>query len=265
MKIKISKNNLSSNIVFNLDNKTNPIGTQKDVDDFIEYETNKAINIPTNNDILVFTPNSGMTTIQYGFYFIDNDGVYGNTILNHDISEIEVSGDIGKNCFYLLEFYDSYDSRKQTKLFQTYLIGLKNSTLTTYIVNETTNKELLNWYIPEINLNSLLSITGNTLSGSTVYCKFSFYNSKNGMFTYFSNPSFGDINGEIRNYFIGSIDITNKKYLLNDIYDIREIINNDLYTNKQQSNINTTPIYKPNYPSGNSTAINGDTIIYLTN
>ena len=154
MKIKISKNNLSSNIIFNLDNKTNPIGTQKDVDDFIEYETNKAINIPTSSEIVVFSPNSGMTTIQYGFSFIDNNGVYANTILNHDISETEVKSDIGKNCFYLLEFFDNYDSRKQTKLFQTYLISLKNTISTIYIVNNTTNIELLNWYIPEINLNN---------------------------------------------------------------------------------------------------------------
>lgn len=263
MKFKISRNNLSSNIVFNLDNKISPIGTQKDVDDFIEYETNIAINTPTSNEIVRFIPNSGMTT-QYWFYFIDNVGVYDTTILNQDITASEANGDIGKNSFYLLEFFDNYDSRKQTKVFQTYLVGLKYSVSTIYDVNTTTNSELLNWYIPEINLNNLLTITGNTLSGSTIYCKFSFYNSKNGLFTYFLNPNIIN-DSEIRNYFIGSLDMNNKTYQLNDIDNITEIINSDFYIEKQRSNIITTPIYKPNYPTGNTTIITGNTITYVTN
>ena len=105
MKIQINKNQLNSNIVFNLDTKISPIGTQKDVDDFINYETEKAINPPTSSEIITFLPN---TTITYNFLFSDGNS-YSNNITNIGITEGDTKSDIGKKCFYLLEFYDNYD------------------------------------------------------------------------------------------------------------------------------------------------------------
>jgi len=114
MKLKLDRNNYNQNIVFNLDLKTNSIGTQKDVDDFISYETDRAMNKPTSDEILIFKPISSGTTIQYSFNF-SNGITYTDNITAIGITQNEASGDIGKNSFYLLEFYDSFDSRKQTK------------------------------------------------------------------------------------------------------------------------------------------------------
>lgn len=210
--------------------------------------------------MLIFKPISSGTTIQYFFAFGVSE-VFDITQIG--ITQNEASGDIGKNSFYLLEFYDTFDSRKQTKIFQTYLISLKNTTFTKYDVNLTTNKELLNWYVPETKIDTLLSISGNTSNNITLYCKMSFYSAKDGKFYYFINALLRNFLSEEKNYFTAHLNLTNKTYTIDDTIYPKQITDNVDYVNKQQNNVNPMIINKPTYPIGTSTVISGGTIVYI--
>jgi len=224
------------------------IGYQQEIDKLAEDTAANLINSINDVEVRKFKPN--FNSPVFSFYFrnmINFNNAY--------FTDIEISGQSSNfiNSFFILDYYDSYDTNTQQKIFTTYLTNL--GFRPTYLINN--KNQLYPWYIP---ISYTEQQTGTTCTG---YTKFSFYNAKLGKITEFYNQINANIppvsaTTEVQ-YFKTKLDLINKSWEILDmpIYpthyiNIIELTGSTQYNNRIDSTFVKYSDVVQQYPTGNT-------------
>ena len=162
-----------------------------------------------------------------------------------------------QNSFFILDFYDTFDTYTQTKIFTTYLTKLigndayGNRTYTpVYVINSGVTNQLYYWYVPISFLNAQ---TGTTVTG---YTKFTFYNAISGKTAVFYKLDNINLTTAEQMYFKSVIDLTGMTWRI-ITPSFPNVIAQQLWTSpdynqKVDDTITNFNNEAQNYPSGNS-------------
>lgn len=219
IKERLKFNNADINLKINLSVDNNLIGYQQEIDILTEKTKQELINPIIDNEVRRFSYaiNEILNPTYLVFYFTANGSSYNNSFRSNGagFTDTEINSNNLKifNSFFIMDFYDSYDSRTQTKIFTNYLTkitgglttgsGTSKYSIPKYkIFNDTVN-QYYNWTIPKSYLDEQ---TSRYIIG---YVKFSFYNAKYGTLALFYNKDISDQYSPDRMYFKVRLDKTN--------------------------------------------------------
>jgi hypothetical protein len=295
---KIRFNSLISggtmNLRFSLSSNDDFLGYQQEIDNLTQFVSLDLVNPVNDLEKRRFKSQNSMLLapkLSFQFYStiiisgVDNSQYYtppsfviGSNMFTE--AEIASSSPNWLNSFFILDFYDTYDTYTQTKIFTTYLTkkGIGTVTATTinifgipytyntystptptYTVDD--SNQLYYWYVPVSFINTQLNL-GNTIF--TGYVKFSFYNAKTGKIVLFYNKD--NESGAIsktpeKMFFKTELNLVNKtwKFITTTppYVNAKEMINNTAYITKVNSTVESINNLAQNPPSG-------DTFTYLT-
>ena len=245
IKETIKFNNLDMNLKFNLGSNIDLTGYQQEIDNSTIDTEDELIN-PVNDTEVRRFKNSVQNNLS--FYFIlknTNNSLFTNAGFTQD--EIDFNRDTIRNSFFILDFYDTYDTNTQTKIFTTYLTKiLGNGNTANYVLDITNHSNQFSyWYIPQSYIN--LYTTG--------YVKFSFFNAKFGVIQLFYNLDNQALKTPEKMYFKAALNLTTMTWSLTLAYppNINAV---ELYGSSYASKINNALSdfnnMKQNYPAGNA-------------
>lgn len=191
IKETIKYNSKDTYITIDLGINNSLIGYQQEIDEITEETKESLINSINDVEVRRFGYGEGyLPTID--FYFIDynvrsgsrfnitNNGHYNQFPFTSD--EINSNGSDLRNSFFIMEYYDSFDTYNQTKIGTTYITKIiTNSTNTTPSYLLSLRNQFNKVYIPKSFINGIES---NEITG---YMKFSFYNAETGKIILFYN------------------------------------------------------------------------------
>ena len=199
-KIKLNKGQ-DLNIVLSLSNKSgSDLGREySDYTSFIEKESKDVINPVIDNEVLRVRYLNQDT--RFVIYFYDNDyDIYNQnyTSLGFSLNELLNGGAVLRNSFYILDFYDSFDTFNREKIFSSYYTQItslgstrprrrgQQETDPDGVVISQTNQ--LNYITPPLwSLESNITI---------MYMTLTFFNAKTGkLIPFFNNDFFDDMSG----------------------------------------------------------------------
>jgi hypothetical protein len=191
IKERIKFNNQDIHLKIDLGVRNNLSGYQQEIDRLteetkeelinpvIDYEVERFKHEPENVSILTFSFSNTAGTDT------DDDFEYAG----FTETEIEDADGVMLNSFFIMDFFDTYDSYTQTKILTIYNTQiLEGETsggvpIPKYYVRDTTINQFFYLYVPKSFLDTQ---TGTTITG---YVKFSFYNAKTGRVSLFYNPN----------------------------------------------------------------------------
>jgi hypothetical protein len=188
IKERIRLTGTGATITFGLSGKNRISGYQQEIDNLTEETKDALVNPIVDNEVRRFNyAGSGPTFIQFSF---TNDGSnHYNTFFPNaagfTVDEINSYDDNLRNSFFILDFYDSFDSYTQSKIFTSYLTKVLDGEdyltmpIPTYKMDSNTVSQFYNWNVPKTYIDAH---TGYTV---TAYTKFSFYNAKYGFVSLF--------------------------------------------------------------------------------
>jgi len=238
-------NNLDLNLKFSLGSNVGLTGYQQEIDNSTIDTEDELIN-PVNDTEVRRFKNSVQNNLS--FYFVvnnTNNSLFRNAGFTQD--EIDFNRDTIRNSFFILDFYDTYDTNTQTKIFTTYLTKiLGNGNTANYVLDITNHSNQFSyWYIPQSYIN--LHTTG--------YVKFSFFNAKYGVIQLFYNLDNQALKTPEKLYFKAALNLTTMTWSLTLAYppNINAV---ELYGSSYASKINNALSdfnnMKQNYPTGNA-------------
>lgn len=236
------------NFKFSLSSNDNFIGYQQEIDSLTQVTAldlvNPVVDVETRRFKLISTPTS---TIPLQFKFSSTPPTSPLSFVAAGFTQNEINENTLNllNSFFIMDFYDTYDTNNQTKIFRTYLTKIKEQyPAPVYIINP--NNQLYYWYVP------ISYMTGTTRIG---YVKFSFFNAKFGTTTLFYNEDNISLTTPERLFFMVELNNTYKTWRFISPYNIikaTEIINNTLYINKVNDTYTKFNNLAQAYPSGNT-------------
>lgn len=261
IKEKIRRTNNDIVINFSLSNSNQFTGQQQEIDNLTQFNRLDVVNPPIDGEKLRYSYFSS-TKGTLKFYFFNQTGsTYDSSLVNvFSNSEIMQNALNVQNSFYVFEFYDTYKTYEQNKIFTSYLTKIVNiynglsSAFSTYILynnNFQLNKiSIPNWFVDEY--------TGNTITG---YTKISFYDAKNGRLVSFFNMDNVNLKTPEKYYVKTIINKTNKTWSfqtqsMNESpfsINLKEIPNvlNQRYVEKVNNTVNNFENLKIEHPEGN--------------
>ena len=228
-------------------------GFQDSINDFIESETGLSINPADDGEKFRYLV---IRTLNYRFNFYNSTtGTFSRSLENAGFSEsniINADESIFKS-FFILQVYDTFDSKNQILLHTAYLNGFNflriNDDITDSTYSITNDLEFSTHYYPNTFIDQL---NGNVV---TLYIKCSFYNSITGKFQLFFNEDREDDKTEEKFYHRIEVNVTNKSYDVINIsatdIDFKESINTD-FVDKVNETIESFSNEKPTFPDGNA-------------
>jgi hypothetical protein len=258
----IKFNGLDMNIKLFLGSNLNQVGKQQAIDNLAQSVGESLINTIIDDEVRRFRYLIENGNIVFNFFFYKN-GYHYNTFTAADFTNDEILSINNKilNSFYILDFYDTYDTYTQTKIFTTYLTKILNG-----IVEEGKPKynmrygydlnQLYFWNIPQSFINQQ---TGSTV---TAYVKFSFFNAKTGKIALFYNKD-NDDDTIIRKtpekmYFKVRLDLINQTWeILTPSFNLNNNINAfelppSTYVDRVNDTVDKFDDKQQNYPSGST-------------
>jgi hypothetical protein len=218
LKYNFVYNNTENNIQIPLNNdfdfiKSDEIISEEDlvVDDFIDFEITK------------YTLSSN---IDFNFRFF-NGSIYNSNFISAGFTsdEIEFSDKSYRYSYFLLQVYDTFDSKNQTLIHTGYVPIYLFPDKTQSVFNI---QPSLKYY--EFN-NIYISNVFNIINNQILYTKFSFFNAKTGRLQLFFNQSFTD-DTEEKLYYKITINKNNKTYSFNDTNIISSQFLNEEFINR---------------------------------
>jgi len=225
------------NMKFSLDSINNNMGQQQSLIDSVTTYTTESVNPIIDIEARRFKYDVNLPPTTLSFYF-NRSGFYTNSFSTGFTNTMTL------NSFFILDFYDSFDTYSQNKIFRTYLTKIGN--VPQYNINDS-NIQFNVWYIPQSHLKSLSNI-------STGYTKFSFYDASTGVISAFYNYNNRNLVTNEKMFFKTELNAVNKSWrMITDSFP--SIIayefpnNNNIYSDRINNTINTVPVNKPNYPS----------------
>lgn len=192
-KIYLGKNSTGATLTFGLSADINVSGYQQEIDRLTEETKQKLINPIEDYEITRFRYGS---TARLWFYFLNSNNTnhYNNySSAGFNGSEINNKDDVFRNSFYILDFYDTYSSNTQTRLFTNYQTQLGSAPQFQFDSNQgyqISYCNIPNWFINAQNYSFIRA-----------YVKFSFYNAKDGNLQLFYNNAINDASDPENLYF----------------------------------------------------------------
>ena len=246
-KIYLNKNSSGSTLSFPLSGGINISGYQQEIDNITEETKEELINPIEDYEIRRFRYARSVNT-DLTFRFLNSTNTSRSPSFSYagfTTTELSEPADVVRNSFFIADFYDTYSSNTQTRLFTTYLTQIGSSPVYEFDDTELAN-QLCYWNIPKWFLDE----HGNSVV--YIYVKFSFYNAKDGKLQLFYNQDINDINDPQNLYFLAYIYPEQKTfrfpstalnaYELNPTYAYVQR-NNDTFQNFEN--------LKQTYPTGN--------------
>lgn len=221
-------------IKISLDSVDSAYGQQQSISNAMNDVTNGLINPIVDIETSRFKYNPTLPAAILSFYFHIN-GSHTNTF------ESGLTENMLLNSFFMLDFYDTYDTYTQTKIFRTYLT--KVGEFPQYQINAENQYNI--WYVPQSFIDSS---SGGTALG---YVKFSFYNALTGLVSTFYNYNNRDLKTNEKMFFKSELNISNRtwKIITTSFPSILayEFPATNLYSNRINNTVNNVEQSKPNY------------------
>lgn len=226
----------------------NLLGYDDDVTKAIEGETDSSINDVTDAETRRILP---ATSPGLTFYFWNSTlNTYQTKVAPDEFTgTTDYNTVAAKNSFYVIQVFDSFRDEVQSKKHTGYFNGFdfaKTNLNSIYTLTE--DNEFSNLYIAQSVLDS---ITGTT--GGIFYLKFLFYCAKSGTFYSFSASTGSQLTSQENMYRRIIIDPLTLRWTLNPAGGLvfREI-RNPAYSTFVNDTVQSIPVEKPIYPSGNT-------------
>lgn len=187
LEYKILASNKNVYLDIPLDLTFNPMDNSDLVDDFIQSETNKALNKIDDVELQSYLPKNQTTSLDFEFKFYDNtlSPNFNSDWINSgfDTSTNYRTKNSFKKSLFLLNFYNGNDSNTNVILFNITIPTITSTPTTNaiYSFSSDISEGYLLYYLRDRNL---INSTGNT-----IYMKASFLNAKTGKVTNFANLS----------------------------------------------------------------------------
>jgi len=256
-KERIKFNGDDMNLKISIGSNLEQVGQQQSINDLAKSTGESLINPIIDGEVRRFrySVEDGGITMKFYFYLIN----YQNAFETAGFTTNEImTGDLNVlNSFFIMDFYDTFDTYTQTKFFTTYLT--KIGTLPNYLIDYSSDYDFNQLYYWNIPLSYLNKYTGDTITG---YVKFSFFNSKTGKISLFYNKD-NDDDIVIRKtpekmYFKTVLDLVNQTWLIdtpsfNNNYEMLayELLPST-YVNRVNNTMNSFENKQQIYPSGNT-------------
>lgn len=245
LKHKFVYKNIENNITLPLLNNYNFIESNNFISED-NYTDDNIIDLEINKFTLINTLN-----LTFRFF---NGNVYNNNFISAGFTEDEInlSNKAYRYSYFLIQVYNTFDSKNQILLHTGYIpiYLFPNKTISTYNINSNElNKEFNNLYISNIH---------NIINNEELFVKFSFFNAKTGRIQLFYNQS-SPLNTEERVYYKIIVNNTNKTYYyLNNNIIASQFLNEEFLNriNDRNKTENKSPIFT----QGNLFNIDGDYI-----
>lgn len=266
-KILLTNNNV--NIKFSLSQNNQFTGLKQEIDKLTRFNSLDVVNPVVDGEKTRFRFNSTSSgTIKFEFYN-DLTSNYINSLIPAGflIPEIRRRNLNVQNSFFIMDYYDSFDTYSQNKIFSTYLtkIVFGEEVIDLIMLNfdlfdrrvQFNTLNIPNWYLE--------SHTGNTITG---YSKFYFYNAKTGRTIPFFNLDNTNLKTPERQYFKTELFKGSRLWRIVTpsmpsitAREIREI-NNPLFVEKVNNTVNNFENIRLNFPDGRT--FNDETGTYFT-
>jgi hypothetical protein len=251
--------NQFANIKFTLGNDDGFLGFQQEIDRLTSFTSIDLINPAIDEERWKYKTVSSPSLPTIGFYFGSSPT---NSYTNNGFTTAESTqnSDNFLNSFFILDFYDTYDINKQTKLFTTYLTKKGITGVSQFTIDST--NQLYYWYLP---VSYIELQTGTT---SYAYVKFMFYNAKTGKVVPFYNKDNEALSSSERIHFkveLNHISRTWKfispNYPTIKAYEITNAAFTTKVNNTVEDRLNTI---QQSPPSGTTFTAVGGSVDYLT-
>ena len=206
-KIKYTGNDLLIQIPLagNLDQ----LGYQEEIDNFVQEETTGSINGVTDIEVRRFKYDRVGTYMKFAFHDASEDSWYAYfTVAGFTDDEIILKELNFTNSFFILDFYDTYSSEDQTKIFSAYLTNLNDNAYPTTTYSE--YKTAIDFQLYSLNVPANYFADGITIY--TGYTKFSFYNAKTGRVSVLYNKDYKTSTFSQKMYFKTELDVVNRTW-----------------------------------------------------
>ena len=235
------------NFKINLDNKRDLLGLQQEIDSLTQVVSNVMINDVNDLEVEKYIYSPELSDTYFKFLFTQDGSSYDYKFTNagFTIDEVNKNAKNFLGSFFIVDFYDTYDTDSQTKIFSAYLTLLGQEGK--YLINSSAKSQLNYWYVPKSYITSL---SGNS---STIYFKFSFFNAKTGQIVLFynlenENSTLGD-----KLYFTGNLNLTNKYWNLTtteSLITAKQLWSSNDYIKRVNDTTTKFNNYKQSYPKG---------------
>lgn len=210
--------NQDVNLKINLGVGNNISGYQQEIDELTENTKVELINPIIDNEVRRFQFKSSTNTpTNIQFYFgTTHVSDFGSTGAN--FSDFQISNHTLKirNSFFTMDFYDSFDSYTQRRIFTIYQTQIFNGETTTtgfgnsgepipkYKIKR--SNQFYSWYVPKTFIDQNIA-TGTT--AATGYVKFSFYTARYGKIRLFYNYDNRSLETPEKMYFKVKLNLIN--------------------------------------------------------
>ena len=226
-------------------------GYQQEIDNLTQFTSNRLINPPMDVEVLRFKMSSSIqeTVLNFYFYLATASPRYKTSYTHAGfITNEQQQSDAKYNSFFIMDFYDTYDTNTQRKIFSTYFTKIGTTSFSNYTISSKTN-QLYYWNIPRYYINEQ---TGTTFIG---YIRFMFINAISGETTLFYNdiPTLNFETAE-KMYFKVELNQVNKTWKILDVLNstlvLKELIGSAAYINRINNTYGNEPNIQQEYPSG---------------
>jgi len=232
-------------ININLSSDDGFLGYQQEIDNLTQNISDDLINPATDIEERRFNNISMSNTMI--FQFTLNGSAYAANYLNagFTIAEINANSLNKLNSFYIFEYYDSFDTNTQTKIFTTYITKIGNAP--NFTINP--DDQIYNLYIPVSYMNLSQDQGINIVTG---YTKISFFNAISGEVNLFYNTNYENLSTPQRMYFNTQLDIINKTWKFINPTNIngKQLWTSSEYIKKVNNTFTKFDNEKQTYPNG---------------
>jgi len=251
IKETIKFRNLDVNLKFTLSTNDDFLGYQQEIDNLTLATKEVLINPVNDTEVRRFNYRPDISATNIKFYF----GVSNvNTFLSAGFTATEIATSNANllNSFFILDFYDTFNSNTQTKVFTNYLTKVlgSNSNTPNYKMYSDTVNQFYNWNMPLTYINSY---TGTTVTG---YTKFSFYNAKTGVISLFYNYDNAAMLTPQKMYFKTELNLTNRTWrflgLSSNIAKAYQVTQTSAYATRVNNTVANFDNKKQIYPTGDT-------------
>lgn len=244
--LKIQNND--QNMIFPLKGINNLSGYDDDLLSTTSVETDKSINVTEDAETRRVLPISSKP-IQFQFWKSSTNSFVNQVAPDEFTGTTDYNTVAAKNSFYVVQLYDSFRDESNSKKHTGYYNGFdfaKSNLFSTYTYSA--DVEFSNLYIGQNVLDGLSGMTKD------FYLKFLFYSAKSGKFYSFFNQNTPSVTTQEMLYYKITINPNNLNYSFNPNYGtiiLREL-RNPVYDTFINNTVQSIPVEKPIYPSGNT-------------
>jgi hypothetical protein len=213
--LKIKNNNKDNVIKFTLTKKSEKVSSKEDYETYVNNISEKNIIFSPNEETTFYKPESNFTITPF-FKGFENQSLSFNSYVSalYTEDELKYINDNLKKSFYIFSLYDSYNSNNQ-KLITQFKINAGEKY--TYTIIERLITPKLKYFNQKTLIKpfNIFPIVENKIKNNTIYLKIVFFNSKNGLFTYFNTHTPSLLTTEEKNYIPINLNTETKTYSVN--------------------------------------------------